>query len=420
MNKPGYNKIYFSAWLICIVTLPWIIQWNSGAIILLAAVSLAEGNYSEKWQRLKKANWVIPFLVFFLLHVLGIWYSEDAASGSFEVEKKLSFIVLPLIAATGPVPDATTWKSLSRGFIFSCLTLVVLSFYFSWTGIGGVDGSHNFDIQTAENFHRLNPGASPMWEYFSYIQLGDWIDVHPAYFSMYLIFCCALLMDEMRQDNRIKAINATLIVIFVFFIALLSSRIAIISLGVVLIYLLQGVLKSRVLRIAVGAACIGGLFVMILINPVSRYRIFQEPLLTPIEISPTIKEWNSVNLRMLEWKASLAGIREAWVLGVGPGDGQAYLNNYYSNFSDATALLTYNAHNQYLQTTLELGMAGLLALGVCLFKPLFFSLNLHPVFVAFIILFSLMCLTESMLARQKGIVFFTLFESLFLRIHSEK
>jgi O-antigen ligase len=347
-------------------------------------------------------------------------YSEDKSSGSFEVEKKLCFLFLPLIAASGPAPDAVAWKNLSRGFIFSCLALVLLSFYFSWTGIGGVNKPHNFDIQTTENFHRLNPDASPLWEYFSYIQLGDWIDVHPAYFSMYLIFCCALLLDDIRHGNRMKMMHLALIGIFVFFIALLSSRIAIVSLVVVLIYLLQDILRSKTTRFAFGAACMSGLFVIILINPVSRYRIFQEPLLTPIEINPATKEWNSVNLRMLEWKASLAGIGDALVLGVGPGDAQAYLNNYYSNFSHATAQLTYNAHNQYLQTTLELGMAGLLALGVCLFKPLFFSLNLNPVFVAFIILFSLMCLTESMLARQKGIVFFTLFESLFLRIHFQK
>jgi O-antigen ligase len=211
-----------------------------------------------------------------------------------------------------------------------------------------------------------------------------------------------------------------LIAIFIFFIALLSSRIAIVSLVVIFVYLLHGVFKTKTIRIAFATACFLVLSVMVLINPVSRYRVFQEPLLTSFSAGPTVTQWNSVNLRMLEWKASVNGIGNAWLLGVGPGDAQGVLDKFYFNFSESTANLTYNTHNQYLQTTLELGVAGLLALSVCLFKPLFFSMNVSPVFVAFILLFSIMCLTESMLARQKGIVFFTMFESLFLRSHFQK
>ncbi len=419
MTRLNYDKVYLASWLFCIVTLPWIIQWNSAAIILLAVVSLAEGNYGKKLQRLRGAAWVLPFIIFFSLHIFGVLYSDDKALGWFEVEKKLAFLVLPLIAAAGPPFSPVAWKNLTRGFIFSCLVLGVLSIYFSWAGLSHQSAPHNFDVQTAENYHRLNPGASPVWEYFSYIQLGDWIDVHPAYFSMYLIFSCVLLLQEMRQGYKIKLMNTALIGIFIFFIALLSSRIAIASLIIIFVYLLQGIFTSRSRRIAFGIAGILVLCVIILINPVSRYRVFQEPLATPFVTGTATNEWNSVNLRMLEWKASLASIGDAWLAGYGPGDAQAVLNKYYSNFSDATAGLTYNAHNQYLQTTLELGVAGLLALGVCFFKPLF-SLNPNPALVAFIILISMMCVTESMLARQKGIVFFTLFGSLFLRSHFQK
>src|SRR5947207_2144345 len=120
MSKPGYNKIYFASWFLCVITLPWIIQWNSAAIIVLGVVSLAEGNYSEKWRRLRTANWVFPFLIFFLFHALGLLYSDNKVSGSFEIEKKLAFMVLPLIAASGPAPDQLTSKMLGRGFVFSC------------------------------------------------------------------------------------------------------------------------------------------------------------------------------------------------------------------------------------------------------------------------------------------------------------
>src|SRR4051812_31492620 len=105
MSNLTYNKIYFASWFFCVVTLPWTIQWNSVAIIVLSVVSLGEGNYSQKWQRIKTARWVLPLMFFFLLHVVGFLYSQDKASASFEIEKKLAFLVLPLIAASGPAPD---------------------------------------------------------------------------------------------------------------------------------------------------------------------------------------------------------------------------------------------------------------------------------------------------------------------------
>src|SRR4051812_25637172 len=114
MSNVGYNKIYFASWFLCVATLPWLIQWNSAAILALCIVSLAEGNYAEKWRRLKAAPWVLPFLFFFLLHAIGFVYSDDKAAASFELEKKLSFIALPLIAASGPLPDQLTLKRLCR------------------------------------------------------------------------------------------------------------------------------------------------------------------------------------------------------------------------------------------------------------------------------------------------------------------
>ena len=157
------------------------------------------------------------------------------------------------------------------------------------------------------------------------------------------------------------------------------------------------------------------LCVLIWINPVSRFRIIQEPLLTSLHIDQSNMEWNSVSFRLLEWKASLHELEKSWLAGVGTGDGQSALQDYYSSFNSSTVGLKYNAHNQYLQTALELGLTGLLLLLICIFKPIFTAIQHYPIHVAFVILFGLMCCTESVLARQKGIIFFTMFQSLFLK-----
>ena len=75
--------------------------------------------------------------------------------------------------------------------------------------------------------------------------------------------------------------------------------------------------------------------------------------------------WNSVSFRLLEWRASLSTVAKSPILGTGTGDGQAALHDYYSTYNTSTTGLTYNAHNQYLQTTIELGLVGLLLLLIC-------------------------------------------------------
>src|SRR5205814_831455 len=113
--------------------------------------------------------------------------------------------------------DKTMWNLFANGFVCSCLLVVVLSLYFTWQSVatGSLAVPHNFDTQTTETFRQLNPGSSLSWEYFSYIQLGDSIDVHPAYFSMYLIFCCVILVCSMLETERFSILKAGLVALFV-------------------------------------------------------------------------------------------------------------------------------------------------------------------------------------------------------------
>ena len=419
MNRIHYDNVYLATWWLCVVTLPFTILLNSFFIIVLTLVWLAEANFAEKWQRLKKASWVWPFLFFFILHVIGLSYSDHIRDGFFEVEKKLSFLIIPLVAASGRPLTKPSFDFLKKGFIYSCLVIVIISFIL--TGVSVVTDSarplQNFDEQTSQQFHLLNPTASSMGEYFSYIQLGDWIDIHPAYFSMYLIFCIAILAQGMFDQMKMNFFGLVVIALFTFFIVLLASRMAIVSYLVTTSYLaFYNVARKRNFM----AFLVPALFILILcaliwINPVSRFRIMQEPLHTSFHIDQNKMEWNSVSFRLLEWKASLHELGKSWLTGVGTGDGQAALQNYYSTYNASIAGLKYNAHNQYLQTALELGLVGLFLLLICIFKPVFTIVQPFPIHIAFVVLFGLMCLTESMLARQKGIVFFTMFQSLFFR-----
>ena len=122
MKSVRYDTIYHIAWWLCVVTLPWTIRVNSICIILLSVVWLVEGNWNAKWQRVKEAFWIIPFFVFFSIHLLGLLYTNDLHAGLSEIEKKLTFVALPLMAASGKPLDQSFFDFLKKGQFAKTLT----------------------------------------------------------------------------------------------------------------------------------------------------------------------------------------------------------------------------------------------------------------------------------------------------------
>jgi O-antigen ligase len=223
----------------------------------------------------------------------------------------------------------------------------------------------------------------------------------------------------MMDQKKIHVVSMLLIVLFTFFLALLASRMAILSFSIILLYFITNQIQKRkwVPNVLALACVLIALMGLTWLNPVARFRVIQEPRVTGLRIHQQVTQWNSVNLRLLEWQASLSTIKKSWFLGVGTGDGQDAMKTYYASYNSSTVKMDFNSHNQYFETILELGIIGLISLLGCLFLPVFRPGH-SILYFSFILLFGLMCLTESMLARQKGIVFFMIFQSLFLSVRS--
>ena len=101
-------------------------------------------------------------------------------------------------------------------------------------------------------------------------------------------------------------------------------------------------------------------------------------------------------------------------MGVGTGDVKDVLLQKYQEKGITNAyLLRLNAHNQYLQTTIALGILGLLVVLGCLFLPLYEALRQKNILVfLFILIVAFNLLVESMFERQAGIVFYSFFNAL--------
>ena len=150
-------------------------------------------------------------------------------------------------------------------------------------------------------------------------------------------------------------------------------------------------------------------------NPIAKFRVIEEPLKTEFRADTSVTQWNSVSYRLLEWQAAWAIIKSHVFFGVGTGGGTLALVNFYSHFNQSTVGIQSNAHNQFLQSWMESGLIGLSALLFCLMGPLIVTRSYNnTLYVSFLLIFILMCATESVGERQKGIVFFTFFQTLFL------
>jgi len=123
------------------------------------------------------------------------------------------------------------------------------------------------------------------------------------------------------------------------------------------------------------------------------------------------KAGGGTSFRKAKWEACIKLLKENWLRGYGTGDIQNQLNNQYLK-DKHPQILNFNAHNQYFQTWLGLGITGLLLLLVCLVSPLSFGEFRVFHHIAIVLIFSVCIITESMLQTQKGVFFFAFLFSL--------
>jgi O-antigen ligase len=125
---------------------------------------------------------------------------------------------------------------------------------------------------------------------------------------------------------------------------------------------------------------------------------------------------NSTNLRAGTYYCAASLLKQNWLFGLGTGNVQANLNNCYKSngFSDVLYLNEYNTHNEYLNVWLNTGFVGFVLFLMSLTIPLLIAIKEgNKLYVAFLILLMLVFLTENILERQKGIIFYAFFNSLF-------
>ena len=209
-------------------------------------------------------------------------------------------------------------------------------------------------------------------------------------------------------------LSILLILFFSLMVVLLSSKLGMITLA--LIYMSSFIYYSRkkyiIGIIGIVFTALAGIAIFKFVPAVAERIQNSIHSLT----APTMDnaDAESTTVRMLIWKAANQVICEHPIFGAGTGDAKDVLMKEYEKRGMTGAYEhQLNAHNEFYQTFVSIGLIGFTALCLQLFLPLYFSIkNKTLIYTVFILIVVLNFLPESMLESEGGVIFYAFFNCL--------
>jgi len=335
------------------------------------------------------------FTAFYSCYLLGMTYSHNTKEGLFDLEVKLSFLVIPLFFLFHGPLKLNYLRAFFAAFVTGCL---------------------------AAGFVSLNEGLQ------CYFLSGDtncffssFITpvIHASYLAVYVCFAILIVVHSLinyvqRMNLFMRIFNIFLIIYFSVFILLLSSKGGLLALLLVIIVSVvyyaykNGKIKnillllSALILLSVFLFSFSSYVRMRFSTAIEIYKLSDEELFREHHQST-----ESSAVRLMIWKSAGSIISEN-PLGVGTGDNKINLLREYKKRDMTGAYgLKLNCHNQYLETTLSVGFQGLIMLALLLLYGIYHSVK-HKNFLLLWVtgIVSLNLFFESFFERQAGVVFF--------------
>ena len=96
---PKLKSDMLGSWLIILYafTLPVSVALNNLFAALMLLFWLYRGNYKETWLLIKRSKILQAFLLFFLLHIVGMLWTEDLSWGKHVLRKEWMFLFAPIL-----------------------------------------------------------------------------------------------------------------------------------------------------------------------------------------------------------------------------------------------------------------------------------------------------------------------------------
>jgi O-antigen ligase len=241
--------------------------------------------------------------------------------------------------------------------------------------------------------------------------------LHPSYMAMYLTLALMLLSRMPAGRAGGERLTTVTVLLLVLGIVLCASKAGWIILVLTGFGLLAERWSERRMRRTVGWGLLAVLLAGIALYFTTTYvheRVGQ--VLNVFQGSaPRIDASNSTDDRRLVWDAAIAVVAAHPWTGVGTGDVKDELLKTYADSGYIEPLRKkLNAHDQYLNTGVALGISGILLLLLMVIVPMASAFRRGDILlVSFLLLNAFNWTVESMLEVQAGTIFFAFFAWLF-------
>lgn len=341
---------------------------------------------------------------YYLVHVAGMAWSANVKHGAFDLEVKLLAGLLPVVVALNPSPWQVERTLVLRAFRWvTALAFLVLLCRSSM-------------IFLAELLLRAEgpvPNTLPFTNIFFSTYFSPWL--HPSYLAYYGVFAMAsgTLAPETRGSARwAAAIDRGLVpALLVMGVVLTASKAGWLGLALVAAHLLVHHWRDPAVRRTLLVSTLGAVLLLTVLV-VSFGTVRAKFTDTWHALRHTAPEgYDSSSARVLVWRAALELVSTSPWAGTGTGDVKDELVRVYGERGyDYPLEHRLNAHSQFLQSAVALGVPFAIYLLLALVVPLVGAIRArHHLLVSFILLALMNWSVESMLEVQAGVVFFVFF-----------
>jgi O-antigen ligase len=376
--------------------LPVLLNVSIACWIVIALVRLVVPEQRKAMISLFKKNRLLQILpALYLLHVIGLIWTDNLKYAGLDLQIKLTLLLLPFAIGTSQITKSDRINVL-KSFVGGC---IIASIYLLINAFKSFSATNNVHV-------------------FFYTDLCS-VLMHPTYLTMYINLAIIVLLYLIISAKAIRtqSISAIVLYFMVLMSILLSARTAQASIVITSILFVLMMFKSFQLKssgIAVSATVILMAIPthLLLTKLNNRYTQVENAIATPTQEGKV--EYNSTTGRMEIWKESFEVLKDNWLLGTGTGDIKDELVNTYKSHDFKYGYeKQLNTHNEYLQIWLSIGLIGLiLILLVHLIPVIQFRSYPDLIFPIFMIICGLNALTEATLETQRGVLFFAFFFSL--------
>lgn len=364
-----------------LIFMPIKIELTTPFTIGLALIWFWSGDFKKLWQ--PKWEWHPSYILALiaLLFVASTLAHPDEAHIK-QLEKRTVFLLFPLVLSTSRYLNAkrirhALWvfaAAVSMVCIYALIKIIYFRFY--------------------------HPYIAPIGE-------GPWVEeyvlMHRPYFGMYALFAIFILYDAIRKKQLKLSLALTGILLNLSMLFLVIPKMALLILGLFAIYLIGRAFYNKKFEIAIV------LLLVIAAGFITSYN-------NNVHFVKRLDKFLQNEQRLTTWSCAKSAMEtEEFNLFVG----------YFSEveFQEATnACLAernsraFNSHNQYFAFLGGYGLIGLLIFAFVIYSLFQNALiRRHELFLLFLGIIILQCLTENILSRQWGIFFFVLFTTLLLR-----